>query len=128
MPRPERPLNILLVEDSADDVFFFKRSVARTEVPVKIQVAGDGTEAIEHLTNGKGVPDIVFLDLKMPNQNGFEVLRWLKQNPALSATKIFVLTSSAEPKERELAQQLGADAYFLKPLSPDQLREALDLS
>jgi CheY-like chemotaxis protein len=118
-------MNILLVEDSEDDVFFFKRSLARAEANVTIHVAGDGAKAIEYLSKGKEVPDIIFLDLKMPNQNGFEVLEWLKKNPALASTKVFVLTSSSEPKERELAQQLGADAYFLKPLSTKQLREAL---
>lgn len=124
MPPPE--LNILLAEDSPDDVFFFQRALARTEVRAHLHVATDGAKVMDYLRgNGSRVPDVIFLDLKMPNQNGFEVLAWLKQNPAFGATKIFVLTSSVEPKERELAGNLGAEAYFVKPITPDQLSEVL---
>ena len=120
------PLKILLVEDSDDDVFFFKRSFKRTEYAGEVLVAPDGAEAIKLLTRQENpAPDIVFLDLKMPNQNGFEVLEWMRKNPKLAATKIYVLTSSSEPRERERAKELGADDYFLKPMASDQLREAL---
>lgn len=120
-------LKILLVEDLEDDVFFFKRSFKRAEVDADLQVAMDGAKAIEYLSReGAPSPSVIFLDLKMPNQNGFEVLEWMRKNPRLSKTKIFILTSSPEPRERELAKELGAHDYFLKPLSAEQLREALD--
>ena len=118
---------ILLVEDSEDDVFFFKRTCKRAGIDPVLEVAGDGAKAIAKLEqSGAPKPDLIFLDLKMPNQNGFEVLEWLRKNPSLKNTKVFVLTSSAEPKERELAKQLGADEYFIKPLPPEQLRAILD--
>jgi CheY-like chemotaxis protein len=120
-------LKILLVEDLEDDIFFFKRSFKRAEVDGELQIAVDGAKAIEYLSRETASgPDVIFLDLKMPNQNGFEVLEWMRKNPKLSKTKIFILTSSAEPRERELAKQLGAHDYFLKPLSAEQLREAIE--
>ena len=62
-----RELKILLVEDSADDVFFFKRSLARAGVSGKLEVAGDGNQAVDYLNrNAEDAPDIIFLDLKMP--------------------------------------------------------------
>ncbi|HZO52591.1 MAG TPA: response regulator [Bryobacteraceae bacterium] len=117
---------ILLVEDLEDDVFFFKRTFKRAEVYAEIEVATDGAKAIDFLTrHAETPPDVIFLDLKLPNQNGFEVLAWLKQNPALANTKVYILTSSGEPREQQQAKEMGADDYFVKPLLPEQLREAL---
>jgi CheY-like chemotaxis protein len=122
MPAPR----ILLVEDLEDDVFFFKRTFKRAEVDAQIEVVMDGAKAIDFLSKHESTPpDVVFLDLKLPNQNGFEVLDWLKRNPALANTKVYILTSSAEPRERQQAKEMGADDYFVKPLLPEQLREAL---
>ena len=122
MPRPK----ILLVEDSEDDVFFFKRSLKRAQADVDLQVASDGSKAIAYLSHeGPPSPDAIFLDLKMPNQNGFEVLEWIRQHPPLSNAKVYILTSSSQPGERERAKELGANDYFLKPLAPDLLRDAL---
>lgn len=119
-------LNILLAEDSPDDAFFFKRALARADVGAHLHIVTDGAKAIDYLTGkGENIPDIVFLDLKMPNLNGFEVLEWMKQNSVFGRTKVVVLTSSVEPKEREQAEQMGAAAYFIKPIKPEQLQEVL---
>jgi CheY-like chemotaxis protein len=76
------PLKILLVEDSPDDVFFFRRAVNKAGIVAETQVAVDGLEAINYLTNqGQyldaekfGPPRVIFLDLKLPHVNGFELL------------------------------------------------------
>jgi CheY-like chemotaxis protein len=120
------PTKILLVEDLQDDVFFFKRTFKRAGVEGDIDVAMDGAKAVDYLSkNRHAPPDVIFLDLKLPNQNGFEVLDWLNQNPAFENTTVFILTSSSEPQERQQAKEMGADDYFVKPLSPEQLRDAL---
>src|SRR5688572_15353555 len=98
---------ILLVEDLEDDVFFFKRTFKRAEVDAEIEVAMDGAKAIDFLSrHADAPPDVIFLDLKLPNQNGFEVLAWLKQNPALANTKVYILTSSGEPREQQQAKEM----------------------
>lgn len=120
-------LTIVLTEDSADDAFFFRRALARAGVPAKlVYTATEGGQIIEYLRGNKNPPpDVLFLDLKMPNQNGFDVLQWLRQNPALAKIKVVVLTSSIDAKDRETALQLGAAAFFTKPITADQLREVL---
>src|SRR5262245_25890328 len=103
---PHLELRILLIEDFEDDVFFFKRSLARAGIPAQVQVAGDGNRAAELLTGNGALPDVIFLDLKMPNFNGFELLQWLKEHPERRSPRVIVLTSSGEPHERAQAHAL----------------------
>jgi CheY-like chemotaxis protein len=131
MNGPPPPLIILLVEDSPDDVFFFRRAISKSGISTTTHVAIDGVEAINYLQNlGRFAdraafpqPDIIFLDLKLPHLNGFEVLEWIgRQSPALSVP-VIILTSSSEPEDHERGEALGATLFLTKPPSPDQLRD-----
>jgi CheY-like chemotaxis protein len=124
---------ILLVEDSHDDVFFFHRAVQRTGLRALTFVAADGVEALDYLLN-KGRfadaaayprPDIIFLDLKLPHYNGFEVLEWMQQHLDFPRAPVVVLTSSNQAEDQARAEALGATLYLMKPPSPEQLRQAL---
>jgi CheY-like chemotaxis protein len=127
------PLKILLVEDSPDDVFFFRRAVNKAGIVAETQVAVDGLEAINYLTNqGQyfdaerfGPPRVIFLDLKLPHVNGFEVLEWVRDHRERRIPPIVVLTSSDEPEDRDRAASLGASLFLTKPPAAEQLREAL---
>jgi two-component system response regulator len=127
--RLSRVPTLLLVEDLHDDVFFFNLALKRAGLNATLHVAVDGTEAVDYLTN-KGKfsdpalcprPDIIFLDLKMPNMNGFEVLEWIRNNPVEPPLKVVILTGSEEPADKIRAQKLGAMAYLIKPPSPAKL-------
>jgi CheY-like chemotaxis protein len=126
-------LKILLVEDSPDDVFFFRRAVNKAGIVAETHVAADGLEAIHYLTNeGQyadantyGQPAVMFLDLKLPHVNGFEVLEWVQAHPEKTVPPIIVLTSSDEPEDRNRAAGLGASLFLTKPPAPEQLLEAL---
>jgi len=129
----KRELTILLVEDSPDDAFFFRRALDKTGLKVALHVAGDGEDAIDYLTN-RGrfndatryvLPDVVFIDLKMPQMNGFELFEWIRAQFAETPFRALALTSSDEPQDRKRALDLGAHGYFLKPISPAQLRAAV---
>ena len=73
--------------------------------------AGDGEEAIAAAPATR--PEVVLLDLNMPNMNGFEALPHLRER--LPGTKILILTTGQAPKERQLALESGADGYIVKP-------------
>lgn len=124
---------ILLVEDEPSDVFLMKRAIKGAQIPNPLQVASDGQEAINYLS-GAGpysdrtqypIPSIIFLDLKLPYKNGFEVLDWIQGQPNLAQTLVMVLTSSSE--ERDIAQsyKLGARTFLVKPPSPAMLLELM---
>ena len=76
----------LLVEDNEDDVFFMQRAFQQAGVHNPLHVVRNGEEAIEYLSGQNGfsdrqehpLPDLIFLDLKMPGVNGFEVLKWMR--------------------------------------------------
>jgi len=129
----ERPIIILLVEDSPDDVFFFRRAVSKSGLSSVTHLAVDGVEAVDYLLN-KGrfaeaaahpPPDIMFLDLKLPHVNGFEVLEWMRRHAECPHPPVVVLTSSSQPEDQERAETLGITLYLIKPPAPEQLRQAL---
>lgn len=120
------PVRILLVEDSEDDLFFFKRSLKQTGVDAQLVHQPDGRSAVEYLervlAGNESMPDLMFLDLKMPAFTGFEVLEWIAQRSLLRLLPVAVLSGSEQPGDVERALALGATAYFVKPILVQQLR------
>ena len=115
---------ILLADDSEDDVLLIRRAFKKGEIHNPLHVVRDGDEAIAYLS-GEGkygnraeypLPDLLLLDLKMPRTDGFEVLRWIRQQPGLQALRVVVLTSSADLRDVNEAYQLGANSFLAKPM------------
>lgn len=123
------PRRVLIVEDDEDDLFLTQREL-RKFVSTPVVHVGDGQQAIEYLAGvGRYVdrttfpfPDVMFLDLKMNHVTGLDVLHWVGDNLPPSALRIFVLTGSNEPRDRELVRISGAAAgYIVKPLTSAHL-------
>jgi len=115
-------MTILLVEDSADDVFFMKRALKFAGTSASIQVAEDGQVAIDYLS-GEGafsnraefpLPTLILLDLRMPRVPGFEVLKWLRKKEAFSCLPVVILSSSREESDIRKAYSLGANSFLVK--------------
>jgi CheY-like chemotaxis protein len=124
---------ILLAEDDAQDVFFMRCAAQDVGIHDALRVVQDGQEAVDYL-EGCGEyadrqrfprPCLVLLDLKLPRVTGFEVLKWIRQQPALKTLIVIVLSSSGLEKDVDLAYRLGTNSYLVKPLTPHQLREML---
>jgi CheY-like chemotaxis protein len=119
---------VLLVEDSEDDAFFFRWTVQKSGLACDLVHAGDGSAAVRRLEDALAhrdntrLPDLVFLDLKMPTFSGFEVLAWLKERRLEPRLDVAVLSGSEHAGDMQRAASLGATAYYVKPLSVDQLR------
>ena len=124
----DNPL-ILLAEDRQDDVVLLQMALAKIAFPHTLEIVNDGEEAIAYL-KGQGryadharypLPTLLLLDLKMPRQTGFEVLEWLRATRELKGLRTIVLTSSADSKDVSRSYELGANAFFEKPLHFGQL-------
>jgi CheY-like chemotaxis protein len=124
---------ILLVEDDEHDVFFFRRALKKAGLEFPLRLVNDGEQALQYL-NGDGayqdraahpLPDIIFLDLKLPYINGMEVLEHIRKQPELSKIDVIVLTSSPEERDRKRAFELGAKEYLVKPAAPNTLQQIL---
>jgi CheY-like chemotaxis protein len=122
---------ILLVEDEANDVFFFKHCLRRAGIDKPLLVAQDGLEALDYL-RGSGqfadrekfpFPCLVVLDLKLPRATGFEVLEQMRCDPDLRRLIVVVLTSSASDQDIVKSYDLGANAYLVKPSDSRQLAQ-----
>lgn len=120
------PLSVLLVEDSEDDLFFFRRLFSKAGLTTPVAVATDGQKAIDYLQrtidpnspDRAATPRLVFLDLKLPLKGGFEVLQWIRSQPALADVVVAILSSSAETRDVTQAFALGAQGYLVKYPEP----------
>lgn len=127
------PAAILIVEDDEDD-FFFTRRALRKFTAAPVNHVESGREAIDYLA-GEGRyadreafpgPAFVFLDLKMSNGSGHEVLAWVKDHLGEARPRIIVLTGSNEPRDRERVDASGVAAgYVVKPLTAVHLQAIL---
>jgi len=101
---------------------------------VPLMFVKDGQELIHYLAGDDGyadrtahpMPRLLLLDLKMPKLDGFDVLRWLQQQPELRRLVVTVLSSSDESKDVNLAYDLGANSYVVKPQSTDGYAKIVD--
>lgn len=113
---------ILLVEDREDDILLVRRAFREAGVSNPLQVVRGGEEAVAYLS-GEGkyanraeypLPRLVLLDLRMPGMDGYEVLRWIRQQDGIRGMPVIVLTSSNLLSDVNAAYQLGANSFFVK--------------
>ena len=122
----------LLVEDDENDVFFMERALEQAGIELTIRVARTGADALEYLERrgqfadhaANPLPDIIFLDLKLPYFNGFQILQRIRADAKLSGIPVFILTSSPDERDERRARELGSMGYLMKPPDKDTLASA----
>lgn len=109
----------------ADDSVSMRQSVRQIleRVGYTLYEAHDGVEALEQILQQP--PNLLLLDIEMPNLNGFDLLTIIHANPLLSKLKTILLTSRSSDKHRQHALDLGARAFLTKPCPPAVLLEAV---
>lgn len=124
---------ILLAEDNPDDELLIKRALEKRNILNQIVVAHDGVEALDYLFGtglyeGRDVsamPQIILLDLKLPQLDGLEVLRRLRADEQCKLLPVVILTSSDEEKDIVESYRLGANSYIRKPVDFAQFSDAV---
>jgi two-component system response regulator len=119
---PDR--RILLVEDNRSDEAIALRALDRIGLGDCVDVARDGQEALVRLllddatddgvARGDGPPRVVFLDLKMPRVDGWEVLRRIRQNGHTRDLPVVVVSASDRPADVRRSYELGANSFLVK--------------
>jgi two-component system, response regulator len=129
----ESMIEILLVEDNANDVTLTLRALKKYNLSNHIHVVYDGAEALECIF-GTGayagrvsgpIPKVILLDLKLPKVDGLEVLQRLKADPRTRATPVVVLISSREQRDLIESYELGVKSYMVKPVDFEQFTESM---
>jgi CheY-like chemotaxis protein len=116
-----RKAEILLVEDNPGDVRLMREAFREIAVPHHLNVAGNGHEALQFLRQEDKYkksprPDLVLLDLMLPDLHGLEVLAAIKNDPALRRIPAVVFSSSQKQEEVAQAYNLNANSYITKPV------------
>ena len=111
------PATVLLCDDEEVLRHLVRATLDNGEY--EIVEAADGDESLELARSRR--PDLIVLDMMMPGRSGLEVLRELRQDPALSRTPVIMLTARARQADQEEATAAGADRYLAKPFSPLEL-------
>lgn len=116
---------VLIVDDDDDAVTLTKHTLAKAGIKTQIDVMENGDRAIAYLkarlAEGEpSLPLLLFLDLKMPGTDGFQVLDWIRGQPRLRRVLTVVLSSSTSSRDVDKAYALGAKTYFGKyPVASD---------
>jgi two-component system, response regulator len=126
----DQEIEILLVEDNTADVELTLHALRKEKLANKIEVVGDGEEALDFLfCRGRFAgrsfarpPRLVLLDLKLPKVDGLEVLQAIKTDPRTRAIPVVILTASKEEKDMVKGYRLGVNAYIQKPVDFEQFR------
>jgi len=126
-------VEILLVEDTPEDLELALRALSKGKVTNRIQVARDGAEALDFIfcqgahaeRKIDNTPKVILLDLKLPKVDGIEVLRRVKSDPRTKTIPVVVLTSSREQKDVVESYQLGVNSYIVKPVNFEGFAEAV---
>jgi CheY-like chemotaxis protein len=125
---------ILLIEDENADALLIHRALEKTGLDFKLARVKHGDDAIAYLSGSapfedRGthpLPAVILLDIKLPRRTGFEVLEWIRSQPAgVSRIPVVMLTSSRHAVDINRAYDLHANGYLTKPETARQLREML---
>ncbi len=108
----------ILVVDDEPNILLSLEFIMK-QAGFEVRVARDGNEAIEAFE--ASIPDLVLLDVMMPNRDGYDVCQTIRANPAWQDVHIIMLTAKGRDIEREKGMALGADDYITKPFSTRQV-------
>lgn len=129
-PQAGKPIEILLVEDSASDAAMTREALRDSPIINRLHHVDDGEQAMQFLFGrgrfaGRPFPDLVILDLNLPRMDGREVLTEIRKSPLLRALPVVVLTTSAAEADVLAMYERHANAYVVKPVGFDAFLRAV---
>ena len=122
----KNPLHILLTDDDEGDRIIFKEIFEEMELPIEVQLLKNGLELMNYLHKEDAVlPDLLFLDLNMPNKNGMTCLKEIRNDDRFKDISIAIYSTSASEKDIDETYHHGANIYVTKPGDYSILRQVL---
>ncbi len=114
---------LLVVEDSPRNLALIQAILARR--PYRVAIATTLAEARSRVSGA--TPDLILLDIRLPDGNGLDLVRELKADPAHQGIKVLVVTASVLPADRAAVVAAGCDSFIAKPLHPAELLAEIEM-
>ena len=123
MPHNAFKINRLLLHDNdEDEAYFFQQALRSFSEPIELICTSNFAELEKNL---RKAPDLIFLDINIPEKNGFECLKVIRQSSLLHRTPVIMYSSSSRPKEVQEGYRHGANLFISKPTKIHNVEEAL---
>jgi len=119
---PREHMKILYVEDNDDNVYMLKNRLSRAGFTVIVAI--DGTQGLTMATSEQ--PDLILMDLTLPDIDGKEATRRIKADPATKSIPVIALTAHAMAGDKEMALAAGCDDFDTKPVDMPRLLEKIE--
>jgi CheY-like chemotaxis protein len=122
-------IKILLVEDSPEDIAFTRRVLNHSKLGKHLSIASDGREAaqaLDEMAKAEELPDLILLDINLPEIGGMELLTLIKGDPRFASIPVVMLTGSNTNADIQRSYDLGASTYLVKPISTDSLAPVIE--
>lgn len=117
--------SIIVVEDEPN--IALSLTIILSRAGFEVNCVHDGDQAMFEIRNRH--PDLVILDVMLPNRSGLEILRDIRQSTGISKTPVLMLSAKGQSKDMEIAADSGADHYLVKPFAnSDVLDLALEMT
>ena len=124
-----RDIKIMLVEDNPEDVAFTKRLLKHNQLDGDLVLAFNGLQALEALekkAKERDLPNLILLDINLPDISGIDLLTRIKQDERFRRIPVVILTGSNEDADIQRSYDLGASTYLVKPIFSDALMLVID--
>jgi CheY-like chemotaxis protein len=118
-------INVLIADDDREDIDFLDEAISQIITAYQTFGVADGGECINFLKNNPA-PDLIFLDLTMPQRNGLECLRFIKETESLKNARVMIYSSSHNYRDIDKCYKLGANFYIVKPVVLSAMVRLLD--
>ncbi|MBY0370949.1 response regulator [bacterium] len=132
MPRSQRPIKMLVVEDNPGDAVLFQAFFSQTERRTEFLHVSDGEEALQFLRRENKYPnaprpDLIVVDINLPRIDGKEVVREVKKDPDLHSIPVIVLTSSENEEDIRCCYEYGANCVLIKAADVEGAAQVFEL-
>lgn len=126
---------VLLVDDNQDDLLFFQLAWEKAKLANPVRAVSTRKQAIDYL-EGHGrfadrlsypLPSLVLLDLRLPDGNGCELVRWIRSHGQFRRTVLLILSGSGQQTDVDEAYRSGANSFLIKTANPRDLEQTVSL-
>ncbi|MGE5400925.1 MAG: response regulator [Ignavibacteriales bacterium] len=116
-------MEILLVEDNSGDILLIQTAFGEMEeVDVRFVTKTNGLDASMYISQAESIPDLVILDLNLPQRNGLEILSEINSNGKYADVPVVLFTSSNDETDKLKALSMGARTYVIKSIDFDEYK------